>query len=125
MLSQAANALIDIVYGSFEPRNALLCVDPVCVLFISLFFFNQECFLRCSGYGDLWDDIQNLPENDKGSSVHGLRVSSEEAGGSRENSEIGRKSGDWKSEEEENGNEEDNEDEEQDEKGTIRIMCRD
>lgn len=98
-----------------------MCKLNVSFLFV-FFFFNQECFLRCSGYGDLWDDIQNLQENDKGSSVRGLRVSSEEAGG---NSEIERKSGDWKSEEEENGNEEDNEDKEQDEKGTIHILCRD
>lgn len=85
---------------------------------------NQECFLRCSGYGDLWDEIQNLPENDRDSSVHGLSVSSQEAEGSKENSESERKeeSSDWKSEEEENGDEEDNtdnEDKEEDEKGTI------
>ncbi|XP_040910403.1 acyl-CoA-binding domain-containing protein 5-B isoform X2 [Toxotes jaculatrix] len=60
------------------------------------------------GYGDLWDDIQNLQGKD---SVHGLSVSSEEEAGSKENSEIERKeeSSDWKkSEEEENGDEEDN-----------------
>ncbi|XP_033960068.1 acyl-CoA-binding domain-containing protein 5A-like isoform X1 [Pseudochaenichthys georgianus] len=66
------------------------------------------------GYGDLWDDIQNVHEN----------VSSEEAWGSKENSEVERneESSDWrKSEEEDNGDEEDNtedEDEEgQEEKG--------
>lgn len=85
---------------------------------------NQQCFLHCSGYGDLWDDIQNLQENDKGSYVHGMSVSSEEAEGSKETSEIERKeeSSDWKSEEEENGDEEDNmenEDVEEDEKGTL------
>uniref|UniRef100_UPI0037E75198 acyl-CoA-binding domain-containing protein 5A-like n=1 Tax=Semicossyphus pulcher TaxID=241346 RepID=UPI0037E75198 len=67
------------------------------------------------GYGDLWDDIQNLEENDKDSSVHGVSVSSEEAEGSNENSEMERKeeSGDWrKSEDEENGDEEDNTDDE-------------
>ncbi|XP_033993266.1 acyl-CoA-binding domain-containing protein 5A-like isoform X1 [Trematomus bernacchii] len=74
------------------------------------------------GYGDLWDDIQNVHEND--STVHGLSVSSEEAWGSKENSEVERneESSDWrKSEEEDNGDEEDNtedEDEEgQEEKG--------
>ncbi|XP_037642172.1 acyl-CoA-binding domain-containing protein 5A-like isoform X1 [Sebastes umbrosus] len=76
------------------------------------------------GYGDLWDDIQNLQEHD--SSVHGVSVSNEEAEGSRENSEIESKeeSSDWrKSEEEENGDEEDNtddedkEEEEEEEKG--------
>ncbi|KAM9350140.1 acyl-CoA-binding domain-containing protein 5A-like [Symphorus nematophorus] len=69
------------------------------------------------GYGDLWDDIQNLEENDKDSSVHGISVSSEEAEGSRENSEMERKeeSIDWKSEEEENGVEEDNADDEDEE----------
>ncbi|XP_037314556.2 acyl-CoA-binding domain-containing protein 5A-like isoform X1 [Pungitius pungitius] len=57
------------------------------------------------GYGDLWDDIQNLGGDD--SSV----VSGEEAEGSNGNSEFERKveSCDWrKSEEEENGDEEDN-----------------
>ncbi|XP_042354325.1 acyl-CoA-binding domain-containing protein 5A-like [Plectropomus leopardus] len=65
------------------------------------------------GYGDLWDDIQNLQEND--SSAHGVSVSSEEAEGSKENSEVERneESSDWrKSEEEENGDEEDNTDDE-------------
>ncbi|XP_049453255.1 acyl-CoA-binding domain-containing protein 5A-like isoform X3 [Epinephelus fuscoguttatus] len=65
------------------------------------------------GYGDLWDDIQNLQEND--SSAHGVSVSSKEAEGSRENSEveINEESSDWrKSEEEENGDEEDNTDDE-------------
>ncbi|XP_059199722.1 acyl-CoA-binding domain-containing protein 5A-like isoform X2 [Centropristis striata] len=65
------------------------------------------------GYGDLWDDIQNLQENNSG--VPGLSVSSEEAEGSRENSEIERndESSDWRnSEEEENGDEEDNTDDE-------------
>lgn len=85
---------------------------------------NQECFLHRSGYGDLWDDIQNVQENDNDSSVHGISVSSEEAEGSKENSEIEAKeeSSDWRSEEEENGDEEDNtenEDMEEDEKGTI------
>uniref|UniRef100_A0AAQ4RJ88 Acyl-CoA binding domain containing 5b n=1 Tax=Gasterosteus aculeatus aculeatus TaxID=481459 RepID=A0AAQ4RJ88_GASAC len=57
------------------------------------------------GYGDLWDDVQNLGEHV--SSV----ASGEEAEGSNENSEFERKeeSCDWgKSEEEENGDEEDN-----------------
>ncbi|TDH06174.1 hypothetical protein EPR50_G00129370 [Perca flavescens] len=65
------------------------------------------------GYGDLWDDIQNLQEND--SSGHGISVSSEEAEGSKENSEIEKKeeSYDWvKSEEEENEDEEDKTDDE-------------
>ncbi|CAN9503077.1 unnamed protein product [Ophioblennius macclurei] len=66
------------------------------------------------GYGDLWDDIQNPQENDKDSIVHGsFSGSSEEAVGSRENSEIEIKmesSDVWRSEEEENGDEEDNTD---------------
>ncbi|KAJ4936957.1 hypothetical protein JOQ06_001541 [Pogonophryne albipinna] len=41
-------------------------------------------FANHAGYGDLWDDIQNVHEND--SIVHGLSVSSEEAWGSKENS---------------------------------------
>ncbi|XP_029310129.1 acyl-CoA-binding domain-containing protein 5A-like isoform X1 [Cottoperca gobio] len=68
------------------------------------------------GYGDLWDDIQNLQEND--SSVHGISGSSEEAEGSKENSDMERKeeSSDWrKSEEEDNGDEEDNTDDEDEE----------
>lgn len=80
--------------------------------------------LHCSGYGDLWDDIQNVQENDKGGSVHGVSVSSEEAEGSKEASELERKeecSG-WKSEEEELGDEDDNtEDKDEDYKGTTRI----
>lgn len=61
-----------------------------------------------------------------------MSVSSEEAEGSKENSEIERneESSDWKSEEEENGNEEDNmenEDMDEDEKGTVcschRLFC--
>ncbi len=86
---------------------------------------NRECFPHCSGYGDLWDDIQNVQENDKDGSVHGISVSSQEEKGSRESSEIERKeeSIDWKSEEEENGDEEDNTDDEdqkeEEEKGTV------
>lgn len=84
---------------------------------------DEECFPRRSGYGDLWDDVQNLGEHV--SSV----ASGEEAEGSNENSEFERKeeSCDWgKSEEEENGDEEDNaydedkEEEEDEEEGTIR-----
>lgn len=90
---------------------------------------NQEFFPHCSGYGDLWDDIQNLEEKD---SVHGISVSSEEMEGSRENSEIERKeesSDSKRSDEEENGDEEDNtedEDKEEEEKGTITSFsyCR-
>ncbi|XP_028987014.1 acyl-CoA-binding domain-containing protein 5A-like isoform X2 [Betta splendens] len=60
-----------------------------------------------AGYGDLWDDIQNLEEKD---SIHGISISSEEMEGSREDSEIERKeeSSDWRSEEDENGDKEDN-----------------
>lgn len=80
--------------------------------------------LHCSGYGDLWDDIQNVQENDKDGSVHGVSVSSEEAEGSKEASELERKeecSG-WKSEEEEIGDEEDNtEDKDEDSEGTVCI----
>uniref|UniRef100_A0A3P8U496 Acyl-CoA-binding domain-containing protein 5 n=1 Tax=Amphiprion percula TaxID=161767 RepID=A0A3P8U496_AMPPE len=68
------------------------------------------------GYGDLWDDIQNLQEKD--TSVHGLSVSSQESEGNRENSEIEIKEeySDWRrSEEEENGDKEDNTDDEDNE----------
>ncbi|KAM8727881.1 acyl-CoA-binding domain-containing protein 5A-like isoform 1-T1 [Acanthopagrus schlegelii] len=67
------------------------------------------------GYGDLWDDIQNLQENDKDSTVHGLSAGSEEAEGGKEHSEIEKKdeSSDWKSEEEENADDEDEEEEEE------------
>ncbi|XP_017275781.1 acyl-CoA-binding domain-containing protein 5A-like isoform X2 [Kryptolebias marmoratus] len=57
------------------------------------------------GYGDLWDDIQNVQEKGSDSSVRGLSVSSEEAEGSRESSGIERKEEScvWRgSEEEEN-----------------------
>lgn len=79
---------------------------------------------RCSGFGDLWDDVQNLQEHDKDSSVHERSVSNEKAEESNENSEMERseESGDWrKSEEEENGDEEDNTEDEdkEEEKGTI------
>lgn len=80
--------------------------------------------LHCSGYGDLWDDIQNVQENDKDASVHGVSVSSEEAEGSKVASERKRKEecSDWKSEEEELGGEDDNaEDKDEDYKGTTRI----
>ncbi|XP_034559890.1 acyl-CoA-binding domain-containing protein 5A-like isoform X2 [Notolabrus celidotus] len=62
------------------------------------------------GFGDLWDDLQNLQEHDKDSSVHGKSVSKEEAEGSNENSEMEKseESGDWRKSEEENGDEEDN-----------------
>lgn len=77
--------------------------------------------LHCSGYGDLWDDIQNVQENDRDGSVHGVSVSSEEAEGSKEASELERREeySDWKSEEEELGEEDDNtEDKDEDYKGT-------
>lgn len=76
--------------------------------------------LHCSGYGDLWDDIQNVQENDKEGSVHGL--SNEEAEASKEASELVRKEEccDWKSEEDEMGDEEDNT-EDEDWKGTVCI----
>lgn len=80
--------------------------------------------LHCSGYGDLWDDIQNIQENDKDGSVHGVSVSSEEAEGSKEASELERKEqcSDWKSEEEELGDEDDKtEDKDEDYKGTSSI----
>nr|XP_020479725.1 acyl-CoA-binding domain-containing protein 5A-like [Monopterus albus] len=70
--------------------------------------------LTMEGFGDLWDDIQNLQEK---VSDH---VSSEEAEGSKENSETGRKeeSRDWKRSEEEdkedNTEDEDKEEEEKD-----------
>lgn len=95
-----------------------------------LFFFknqvNQECLLRCSGYGDLWDDIQNVPETDRGGSAHGISGSSKEAEGSKENSEVESKESSlyWRSEEEENWDKEDNTDndnKDEDDKGTV---CR-
>ncbi|KAM9323013.1 acyl-CoA-binding domain-containing protein 5-like [Pholidichthys leucotaenia] len=65
------------------------------------------------GYGDLWDDVQNVQEKD--GSAHG--VSSEEEGGSKENGEIERKeSWEWRrssEEEEEHGDEEDNAEDEE------------
>ncbi|CAK6952106.1 acyl-CoA-binding domain-containing protein 5A-like isoform X1 [Scomber scombrus] len=75
-------------------------------------------FANHAGYGDLWDDIQNHQETD---CVHGMIVCSEEAEGSKENSEIERieESSDWKQseeEEEENGDEEDNAEDEDMEK---------
>lgn len=89
----------------------------------SVWWVNQECLPHCSGYGDLWDDIQNLPETD---SVHAISVSSEEEGRGKDNSEIESKeeSSDWRrSEEEENWHEDDNtededKEEEEEEKGT-------
>ncbi|KAK2822037.1 hypothetical protein Q5P01_022102 [Channa striata] len=63
------------------------------------------------GYGDLWDDIQNLHEK---FDVHGISVSSEEAEESKENSEIERnkESSEWRrSEEEETWNGDNTEDE--------------
>lgn len=80
--------------------------------------------LRCSGYGDLWNDIQNVQENDKDGSVRGVSESSEETEGSQVASELERKEecSDWKSEEEELGDEDDDtEDEDEDSKGTTRI----
>eukprot|EP00066_Takifugu_rubripes_P025719 XP_011614985.1 PREDICTED: acyl-CoA-binding domain-containing protein 5A-like isoform X1 [Takifugu rubripes] len=67
---------------------------------------NQKHKPMMEGYGDLWDDIQNVQEHDKEGSVHGS--SSEES--SKEASELVRKEecSDWKSEEEEMGDEEDN-----------------
>lgn len=80
--------------------------------------------LRCSGYGDLWDDIQNVPETDRGGSAHGISGSSEETEGSKENSEVERKESSLycRSEEEENWDKEDNtdnDDKEEDDKGTV------
>ncbi|CAF97634.1 unnamed protein product [Tetraodon nigroviridis] len=67
-------------------------------------------FAQHAGYGELWDDIQNVQENDKDGSVHGVSVSSEEAESSQEASELERKEEcrDWKSEEEELGDEDHN-----------------
>ncbi|TNM98016.1 hypothetical protein fugu_014262 [Takifugu bimaculatus] len=67
---------------------------------------NQKHKPMMEGYGDLWDDIQNVQEHDKEGSVHGS--SSEES--SKDASELVRKEecSDWKSEEEEMGDEEDN-----------------
>ncbi|XP_041659942.1 acyl-CoA-binding domain-containing protein 5A-like isoform X2 [Cheilinus undulatus] len=72
------------------------------------------------GYGDLWDDVQNLEEHDK-DSVHDISVSNEEAKRSNENSEMegSEESGDWrKSDDEENGDEEDNTEDEDKEEET-------
>ncbi|KAK1878671.1 Acyl-CoA-binding domain containing protein 5A [Dissostichus eleginoides] len=51
-------------------------------------------FANHAGYGDLWDDIQNVHGSD--STVHGLSVSSEEAWGSKENSEVERNEESWR-----------------------------
>ncbi|KAM3604368.1 uncharacterized protein V6R79_010060 [Siganus canaliculatus] len=69
------------------------------------------------GYGDLWDDIQNVQETDRDHSVHGMSVCSEEAEGSKENSEMEKKeeSSDWECEEEENGEEDGSADDEAEE----------
>lgn len=74
----------------------LLCVDKNNV--------NHKCLLQRSGYGDLWDDIQNVPETGGGDGVCSLGASSEETGGSNQSSDIERKEDSfcWKSEEEEN-----------------------
>ncbi|XP_034412210.1 acyl-CoA-binding domain-containing protein 5A-like isoform X2 [Cyclopterus lumpus] len=67
-----------------------------------------------AGYGDLWDEIQNLGEIDSSAHCTSL-LSGEEAEESNANSEIERneESSDWRnSEEEENGDEEDNTDNE-------------
>ncbi|KAM4551666.1 acyl-CoA-binding domain-containing protein 5A-like isoform 1-T1 [Odontesthes bonariensis] len=66
------------------------------------------------GYGDLWEDIQNIQETDK-DSVRGLSVNSEEQAGIKESSQMERKedSSDWRrSEEEEDGEEDVKRDEE-------------
>lgn len=120
---------IDVVCKSCGTQNVLstncVYVFALCRFTLCNIYFDKECFPHRAGYGDLWDDIQNLQEND--SSGHGISVSSEEAEGSKENSEIERKeeSYDWvKSEEEENDDEEDNTDDEdeaddeEEEKGT-------
>lgn len=120
---------IDVVCRSCGTQNVLstncVYVFALCRFTLCNIYCDKECFPHRSGYGDLWDDIQNLQEDD--SSGHGISVSSEEAEGSKENSEIERKeeSSDWvKSEEEENEDEEDNTDdedeadEEEEEKGT-------
>ncbi|XP_018532916.1 acyl-CoA-binding domain-containing protein 5A isoform X2 [Lates calcarifer] len=78
------------------------------------------------GYGDLWDDIQNLQDNN---STHGVTVSSGEEEGSKENSEMERieEMNDWKrSDEEENGDEEDNaEDEDKEEEEEEKVWSPD
>ncbi|KAM6918325.1 acyl-CoA-binding domain-containing protein 5A-like [Xenentodon cancila] len=58
-------------------------------------------FADHEGFGELWDDIQNL--QDKDSSVHGQSVNSSEAEGSRESREMDRKeeSNVWRTSEEE------------------------
>uniref|UniRef100_A0A1A7X1Y9 Acyl-CoA-binding domain-containing protein 5 n=3 Tax=Iconisemion striatum TaxID=60296 RepID=A0A1A7X1Y9_9TELE len=56
---------------------------------------------KMEGYGDLWEDIQNLQQTE--SSVHGLSGSSEEEEGSNNRSEVERKEGNgvWRCEEDE------------------------
>ncbi|XP_056276171.1 acyl-CoA-binding domain-containing protein 5A-like isoform X2 [Pseudoliparis swirei] len=75
------------------------------------------------GYGDLWDDIQNLGEIDSSAHCTSL-LSGKEAEESNANSEIERneESRDWRnSEEEENGDKEDNADDEdkEEEEGSV------
>lgn len=54
---------------------------------------NKECLLYRSGFGDLWDDIQNIQEEGTDSPVPS--VSSEEAEGSKESSHVEQDS-DWR-----------------------------
>lgn len=106
-------------------RALCVCVFALCGFALCNNYFDKDLIKSVSltsGYGDLWDDIQKLEENDKGSSVHGLSGSSDEAGGSKESSQLERRddSSDWKSEDEDIGDEEDNtDDEDYEEKGTF------
>ncbi|XP_075876826.1 acyl-CoA-binding domain-containing protein 5-B-like isoform X1 [Nelusetta ayraudi] len=76
--------------------------------------FTRPFAQQHTGYGDLWDDIQNVPETDGGDGVCGMSASSEEAGGSNQSSETERKEDSfcWRSEEEENWIKEDSLDDE-------------
>lgn len=96
----------------------LFCCADFCCASICNFWINQQHFPHCSGYGDLWDDIQNLHENENDNSARDLSVSSEENSGVERNEG----SSEWRrSEEEENGDEGHNADHEdkEEERGTV------
>lgn len=83
--------------------------------------------LQRSGYGDLWEDIQNVPETDGGDGVCGMSACSEEAGGSNQSSETERKEDSfcWRSEDENWIKEDslDDKDKEEEENGGTVYSC--
>lgn len=88
----------------------MCCRTAICWL-------TQRVFPHFSGYGDLWEDIQNVQEKDRDGIVPGQGMSNEEAEGrktKKEENEIWRKN-----EESENWN-----DEFSDKNGEIRGMTQ-